>query len=62
VNKDLPAWCKEVRKAMIDKDMSVQDLASAIGMARQYVSAIINGRLLSDKGKRVICDFLNIAA
>ena len=40
----LPKWCKDAKKAMIDKDMSVDDLAKETGRTRVYISAVLNGR------------------
>jgi predicted DNA-binding protein YlxM (UPF0122 family) len=34
--------CKAVKKRLIDKDMTVTDLANEIGLTRVYVSNIIN--------------------
>lgn len=34
--------CKAVKKRLIDKEMSVKDLADEIGLTRVYVSNIIN--------------------
>lgn len=53
-------WCKEVKKKLIDRDMSSADLADAIGLTREYVSAIVNGRSYSEPATRTISDYLNI--
>ena len=37
-------WSKEVKKAMIDKDLTTKDLAEKFHWTSQYVSAVINGR------------------
>lgn len=34
--------CKAIKKRLIDKDMTVTDLANEIGLKRVYVSNIIN--------------------
>ena len=34
-----PEWGKEVRKVLIERDMSINDLAESIGMSRTHVSA-----------------------
>ena len=59
--KKLSLWCKEVKKAMIDRDMSVSDLAKAIGKAREYTSAVVNGRVYAEPVVKEISDFFNIA-
>ena len=61
LSRNLPVWCKETKKAMIDKDLGVQQLADAVGMTREYVSALINGRVLSPNAQKTICSFLNVS-
>lgn len=34
--------CKAIKKRLIDKDMTVTDLAEEVGLKRVYVSNIIN--------------------
>lgn len=40
-----PAWGKEVKKALIDKDINITTLAKKIGYSRGNVSGVINGRV-----------------
>lgn len=56
----LSPWCKAVKKAMIDENMDVKDLASGVNFTREYTSSVINGRVISDTARRVISDFLNV--
>lgn len=56
----LTPWCKEVKKAMIDKDMEVADLAEKTGKTRQYISAVINGRAVAQPIMQEISDILNV--
>lgn len=58
--KVLSPWCKEVKKIMIDRDMTVSELAEGIGKTREYTSAIINGRVYSEPTVKEISDYLNI--
>lgn len=60
MGKMLSPWCKQARKALIDRDMSVTDLATAIGRSREYTSAIVNGRAYSEPTVKAISDVLNI--
>lgn len=46
MKRKLSPWCKEAKKALIDRDLSVTDLSTAIGVGRTYVSGVLNGRLL----------------
>lgn len=43
----LPPWCKDVKKAMIDKDLNVTQLSEMAGISRVYASGIINGRTVA---------------
>lgn len=56
----LPKWCKDAKKAMIDKDMSVDDLAKETGRTRVYISAVLNGRQTAQPVMQEISDILNI--
>lgn len=56
----LSKWCKAVKIELIQRDMKNKDLANAIGMSREYVNAVINGRIRSASAKKVISDYLNI--
>ncbi len=56
----LPRWCKDAKIAMIENDMSVNELAERAGISREYASAVINGRIYSQASVRTISDVLNI--
>lgn len=43
------AWCKAVKKALIDKDISLIDIASQLGVSRDTVSLIVNGKRRDDE-------------
>ena len=58
----LPDWCREAKKAMIDRDdMSVQELAEGIGNGRAFVSCVLNGSMEAPAIKRKIQDYLGIS-
>ncbi|MBD5464136.1 MAG: helix-turn-helix transcriptional regulator [Lachnospiraceae bacterium] len=44
MKKETSQWSKDVRKAVIDKDMTLKQLAENIGYSFTTVSAVINGR------------------
>lgn len=44
MRKEMSQWSKNVRKAMIDKDMTFKQLAEQIGYSITTVSSVINGR------------------
>ena len=45
MKRTLPTWCKEVKKSMIDDDINMTELAERVGMCRNYVSGVVNGRV-----------------
>ena len=60
--RDIPQWCKDAKKAMIDVGISgPKELGQMLGgHRREYISAILNGRVLpSDELKNRICILLN---
>lgn len=58
--KKLSPWCKEAKKALIDKDLDINELAHALSMTRSYVSSILNGRVYSPVAVKKISDYLQI--
>lgn len=56
----LSTWCKEAKKAMIDKDMDTQNLAEQLGCTRQFIAAIVNGRQMSPDMAVRISEILDI--
>lgn len=60
MGKVLSPWCKQVRKELIDRDMTVSELAVEIGKSREYTSAIVCGRVYSEPTVKLISDLLNI--
>lgn len=53
-------WENAVRKALIDRDMSVTELAEQLGRSRQHVSGVIHGYFTANPTKEAISDFLKI--
>lgn len=51
-------WSKDVRKAAIDQDMTLKQLAEKIGYSFTTVSAVINGRY-SNASYQVIAEKIN---
>lgn len=45
---------KEIKKILIDKDMTVTNLAKETGYTRVHMSRIINGHIKSPKAERLI--------
>lgn len=56
----LRPWCKRVKHEMIDRDINVKELAEDIGMARAYVSSVINGRVVSEPAIKKISSYLGV--
>ena len=61
MKKRLPPWCKLVKHTLIDKDMDVSELATKTGLAKPYLSSIINGRIYSQPAVNKVSDCLGIS-
>lgn len=57
----LPMWCKRAKIRLIERDLSVGELSSKLGMARTYVSSVLNGRVYSEVAIKRISDYLEIS-
>ena len=57
----LKDWCKKVRIALIEEELSIKDLAELTGYSSSYIRAVISGRLLRiDTVQSKINEVLNI--
>jgi len=54
----VPKWAKEVRKNMIDLDMSVVELAKSIGRPRVNVSKVLTGSMMCEPLQNEILSFI----
>lgn len=53
-------WCKNVRKGLIDKGMTIIEMANQIGYSRDQVSLVINGHCYNQKMVTAINNLLGI--
>lgn len=60
MKKEASQWSKDVRKAVIDKDMTLKQLAEYIGYSVATVSSVINGRY-SNASYQTIAEKINEA-
>lgn len=60
MKKETSQWSKDVRKAVIDKDMTLKQLAECIGYSIATVSSVINGRY-SNASCQTIAEKINEA-
>lgn len=51
---------RQIKKRLIDKGMTLQDLAVEVGASKQYISHIINGYRTGDKYLPQIKEVLGI--
>jgi transcriptional regulator with XRE-family HTH domain len=51
---------KEVKKAIIDKDIKLKDLAKEIGISAPYMSDILKGNRIATKYKAKIAEYLGL--
>lgn len=47
IKRPLSAWSKKVKKALIDKNMTINELAETIGYSSIYTRNIVNGKIVS---------------
>lgn len=52
---------KQVKKALIDRNMTMGDLAEALGISLGYVSDLIKGKRTNAEQIRRIQDFLELS-
>ena len=52
---------KQVKKALIDRNMTMGDLAEALGISLGYVSDLIKGKRTNSEQIRRIQDFLELS-
>ena len=62
MKRKLSPWCKEVKKAMIDRDMSIADLAAELNLSSAYVTRSINGTFIIPETKKRISKYLDISS
>jgi plasmid maintenance system antidote protein VapI len=60
MKRKLPVWSKEVKKALIDRDMNASDLARGIQMSRCYVNQVINATQYAPEIADRISEYLDI--
>jgi len=51
---------KQIKKLLIDRELSIAELARRIGMSRTWVSLVINGNMKSPETRRRIADELKV--
>jgi len=54
-------FTKEAKKALIERNMTVKDLADELGFSRTYISIVLNGKLINEDIKAKIGAYLNIS-
>lgn len=47
IKRPLSAWSKKVKKALIDKNMTINELAETIGYSSTYTRNIVNEKIVS---------------
>ena len=53
-------WNITAKKRLIEKSMSLKELAKAIEVIYSVVSAVLGGKVIRETVKERICDFLSI--
>jgi DNA-binding helix-turn-helix protein len=55
------SWSVRVKIAMLERNMTVAELAKKIGRSRPYVSLVVSGKLIAPPTNRMISDVLNVS-
>ncbi|MGM9936360.1 MAG: hypothetical protein ACI38A_03360 [Candidatus Ornithomonoglobus sp.] len=53
-------WAKQCRIAMIQKGITVRELASSVGYSYQHVSSTLTGRRPGEPCRKAICKHLGV--
>ena len=61
MRKNISPWGKAVKTAMIQRNWTNKNLADAAHLSREYVSAVVNGRVISQSAIKAISDALGIS-
>jgi len=51
---NLSQWSKDVKKALIDRDMTMNDLAAKVGKSQAVISSVIGGRYSNSTYKDIV--------
>lgn len=54
MNTKMSRWAKDVKKAVIDHDMTLKQLAESIGYSYAIVSQVLNGRYANATVKQIV--------
>lgn len=58
--KYMSTWEKQIRKALIDRNMTISDLAAKLDVTAAYIYDIISGNRKATELRQKINDFLGI--
>lgn len=59
--RKLSPWCKNAKKAMIDKNMTIKELAEVVNISFVYASKITSGTIVPSHDLLIkICNVLEI--
>lgn len=59
---DMPSdeWCQSVKIALVKENMSVKQLAESVGVSRDRLSLVVNGKMMNAEIVTAINNLLNI--
>ena len=58
--KEMSAWEKQIRKALIDRNMTISNLADEMGVTAAYIYDIISGNRKATELRQKINKYLEI--
>lgn len=59
IGKHTPLWGKQILKDMIDLDLTMHELALALGVSRPYLSNIVHGNIIRPDVQQEICAYIS---
>lgn len=60
IKREYTAVGKQIKKRLIDKDMTASELAGVLGTTPQYLNKILHGERSGEKYIEAICQILGI--
>lgn len=60
IKRDYSELGKQIKKGLIDKDMTASELADVLGTTPQYLNKILHGERSGEKYMEAICHILGL--
>ena len=60
--RDYSSFGKDIKKALVDKNMTATELAYKLGIKQQYLNSVIHGNRSGEKYRKKIIEILDLVA